>query len=370
MIFDDIEECNVTDFGIDKEDFAYAGILALFKERLQPDLEEAARCTRLARGAGTQEDEAQKDDPKRIALFRDGAKLKELIELYEKKIKKNFGELVPADTFKAAKASLAALDKEARQGAVAILWDLLRPHLPLYSFAMLLMVFDSSVGAATWHGISSLLDGVADGSMSLTQLRQTCYQTYAVFILCVFSHLTSWAFTNKCTSRFTSSVRSRVLRGVLRQDTVFFDVYPSGVIRAPPPRHHAPNAPRPAAFPKEPRARRWLSLCAPASALAPSRRGADQQRRDRALFQVLPPPAAPHSLRLHDHLELRGRVLHQAEAPRYHDPPHPRHRPRAALLHQGPLQPPCTPCTAPTPPLHPPCTSPAPPPCASCTCTL
>ena len=231
MIFDDIEECHVTDFGIDKDDFAYAGILALFKERLQPDLEEAARCTRLARGAGTKEDEAQQDDPKRIALFRDGTKLKELIELYEKKIKKNFGELVPADTFKAAKASLAALDKEARQGAWSILWDLLRPHLPLYSFAMLLMIFDSSVGAATWHGISSLLDGVADGSMSLTQLRQTCYQTYAVFILCVFSHLTSWAFTHKCTGRFTSSVRSRVLRGVLRQDTVFFDVYPSGVIQ-------------------------------------------------------------------------------------------------------------------------------------------
>jgi len=252
MIFDDIEESHVTDFGIDKDDFAYAGILALFKERLQPDLEEAARCTRLARGAGTKEDEAQQDDPKRIALFRDGTKLKELIELYEKKIKKNFGELVPADTFKAAKASLAALDKEARQGAWSILWDLLRPHLPLYSFAMLLMVFDSSVGAATWHGISSLLDGVADGSMSLTQLRQTCYQTYAVFILCVFSHLTSWAFTHKCTGRFTSSVRSRVLRGVLRQDTVFFDVYPSGVIREPPPPAPPPSPTRPRPSPSRP----------------------------------------------------------------------------------------------------------------------
>ena len=218
-------------FGIKADDFAYAGILKLFKERVQPDLEEAARCTRLARSAGTEADEKEGDDPKRTALFRDGSKLKELIELYEKKIKKNFGPIVDAATFKAAKASLAALDKDARQGSFDLLWGIFKPHLPLYGFALLLMIFDSSVGAATWHGISSLLDGVADGSMSLAELRAVLAQTYFVFILCIFSHLTSWAFTHKCTGRFSNSVRSRVLRGVLRQDTFFFDVYPSGVIQ-------------------------------------------------------------------------------------------------------------------------------------------
>ena len=67
--------------------------------------------------------------------------------------------------------------------------------------------------------------------MTLEELKRVMFQKWITLALCVFSHLTSWAFTHKCTGRFAQSVRSRVLRGILRQDTVFFDVYPSGVIQ-------------------------------------------------------------------------------------------------------------------------------------------
>ena len=50
-------------------------------------------------------------------------------------------------------------------------------------------------------------------------------------VFCVFSHLGARSFASKCGGRFANVVRIEVLRGVLRQDTVFFDVYPSGVIQ-------------------------------------------------------------------------------------------------------------------------------------------
>ena len=49
MLFDDVEERHVTNFGISVSDPDYSGCLDLFKQRLQPDLEEAARCTRISR---------------------------------------------------------------------------------------------------------------------------------------------------------------------------------------------------------------------------------------------------------------------------------------------------------------------------------
>jgi len=67
--------------------------------------------------------------------------------------------------------------------------------------------------------------------MDLEELRAVFVQTYAKFVLCVFSHLTSCYLTEKVAGRFGNAVKSAVLRGVLRQDTVFFDVYPSGVIQ-------------------------------------------------------------------------------------------------------------------------------------------
>ena len=72
---------------------------------------------------------------------------------------------------------LCAQLSELRQGGYHLLFDLLRPHLPLYGLALLLMAFDSAVGAANWHGIASLLDGVDNGTMSLEELKGVFVQS-------------------------------------------------------------------------------------------------------------------------------------------------------------------------------------------------
>ena len=212
MLFDDIEERHAIEHGIDAECAEYRGALSLFKERLVPDVEEAARCTRLACEMPEAGDAEMNDDPKRVALFRDGARLKELVRIYEKKIAKHFGKgLVPPHTFEAAKATLRTIEAGQRSGGVAVLLELLRPQLPLYALSLLLMAFDSAVGPATWHGVAALFDGIADGSTPLDSFGDTVMQTFATLTLCIFAHLTSWAITHRVTARFSNAVRSEVL---------------------------------------------------------------------------------------------------------------------------------------------------------------
>ncbi len=121
MLFDEVEERHVTEFGIDPADPTYAGVLALFKARVAASVEEATRYTRMARGgprdgpgatAGATGATAERagpvsaEDRRQMALFSDGARLKELLDLYDGKtrrggsscsIKKAFGELIPPD---------------------------------------------------------------------------------------------------------------------------------------------------------------------------------------------------------------------------------------------------------------------------------
>jgi len=234
MLFDDVEEVHVTTFGIDPTDTAYAGVLDLFRTRLTPEIEEATRFTAISNGipslVGAKEITA-KDDLKRLTLYRDGAKLRDLLELHDKKIRKRFGALVPKALLRAARNTRDVTESEQRRGGLAILFSLVQPHLPLYFVSSMLMAFDSSLGAATWHSIASLLDGVDNGSMGVEDLKGIFLQTYVTLILCIFAHLTSCAFTARVSGRFANSVKSEVLRGILRKDTVFFDVYPCGVIQ-------------------------------------------------------------------------------------------------------------------------------------------
>jgi len=93
------------------------------------------------------------------------------------------------------------------------------------------MAFDSAIGAATWHSVASLLDGIDAGTMTTSELQDVFIRTFFTFVLCISAHLTSCSFTARVAGRFSNAIKSEVLRGVLRKDTVFFDVYPCGVIQ-------------------------------------------------------------------------------------------------------------------------------------------
>ena len=237
MLFDDVEERHVTEYGIAADDEAYAGCLKLFRERVPIELAEAARCTRIARAglsgvAASAEDLSNEDDIKRVALFKDGTKLKGLVDLYNKKISKHFGKgLVGKSVLSDAKETLKELELEQRKGSMEVIISLVRPSVPLYVAAIILMTFDSAVGAATMHGSARLLDKVDKDEISVDELRGEYWVVFFKMVLCVFSHLTARTFSSKCKGRFGNAVRTAVLRGVMRQDTVFFDVYPSGVIQ-------------------------------------------------------------------------------------------------------------------------------------------
>merc|ERR1719169_89588 len=111
MLYDDVEERHVTHYGIDEQAPEYKFCLALFKERLPLDMAEAARCTRIARGMAEPGDVEHHDDLKRIVLFKDGVKLRELVELYDKKIRWNFGDVIPRTEFKRIQKSHNHLER-------------------------------------------------------------------------------------------------------------------------------------------------------------------------------------------------------------------------------------------------------------------
>jgi ABC-type multidrug transport system fused ATPase/permease subunit len=237
MVYDDVEERHVVDFGISPNSDPYMSTFALFKERLAADFEDFVKYTNLARRQASGDDIVamdhglDNDQLKRVPEYLDGTKLTDLLTLYEKKIKKAFGkEILDASLLSAAQQCRKDLFKEQRKG-MAMLLPALRPVLPMYAFAVCLMIFDASNGTVVFHSMKALLDKVGSGQVTVEELRNTTLQTYMKFVFCVFAHLSSWAFTHKVTADFRLMVRNQVMANIVRQDMKFFDFYPSGILQ-------------------------------------------------------------------------------------------------------------------------------------------
>mmetsp|Transcript_92953 Transcript_92953/g.199349 ORF Transcript_92953/g.199349 Transcript_92953/m.199349 type:complete len:938 (-) Transcript_92953:380-3193(-) len=234
MVFDDIEERHVTEYGIQATGEPYRSVLVLFKERLAADFQRAVKYTTLARelaDLGDERSDLGAEDAKCITEFRDGSKLSDLLDLYNKKIRKHFGKkILSAELLRAAQVCHAVTSLEQRKG-VRMLWPIFKPLLPIYMLSVVLMTFDSLTGNALWNGMATLLDGIADGTMTLEELKVVSVVNYVKFLFCIFSHLGSRAFTGKVTSQFRCKVRSEIMRSLVRQDTAFFDIIPSGVLQ-------------------------------------------------------------------------------------------------------------------------------------------
>jgi len=232
MLFDDVEERHATYYGIPATTDPYKGVLELFQERLPIDFQEAVKYTELARTSLEEVDNSMDgEDLKRVAEFRDGTKLAALLRLYDKKITKRFGKnIAPKGVVRLARECHKRTGLEQRKGLRRLV-PMLVPLLPLYSFSILLMVFDSLTGAALWHSMSTVLDGVDAGTMSMEDLKWLSIRNQIKFVFIIFAHFSSWAFTRKVTSQFRVSVRSEVMRCMVRQDTAFFDIFPSGILQ-------------------------------------------------------------------------------------------------------------------------------------------
>mmetsp|Transcript_111598 Transcript_111598/g.193407 ORF Transcript_111598/g.193407 Transcript_111598/m.193407 type:complete len:953 (-) Transcript_111598:107-2965(-) len=235
MVYDTVEERHATAFGIDADSEPYASTLALFKERIVEDFKDAVRYTALARQEASEAGvvkgvELDGEELKHVAEYIDGTKLEELLKLYNKKVIKAFGRIVDRQLVKEAEIALKELVQEQRKG-VHMLLPLLWPLMPLYSVALLLMAFDSMVGCVTYNGLNTLLDGVAAGTMTVEQLKWITAQAYLKLVFCIFAHLSSWAIVGKVTSQFRLQVRNQIMRNMVRQDTKFFDIFPSGILQ-------------------------------------------------------------------------------------------------------------------------------------------
>jgi len=235
MVYDDVEERHVTDYGIPANEEPYVSARALFEQRLAADFADFTNFTKLARREASGETidftGMDNDTVKNIPQYVDGAKLIELITLYKRKIAKAFGKaILDKNLLVQAEECQRELIKEQRKG-MAMLWPILRPVLPMYFLAVSLMIFDASNGTVVFHSMKTLLDQVGSGSVTMEELKAASLQTYVKFIFCVFAHLTSWAFTHKATAKFRLKVRNQIMATIVRQDMKYFDLYPSGILQ-------------------------------------------------------------------------------------------------------------------------------------------
>lgn len=158
MVYDDVEERHVTEYGIPADQEPYLSTLALFKERLAADFQDAVKFTNLARQQASASgvvkgQDLDADELKRVAEFLDGTKLTELLDLYQKDISKAFGKrVVSKDLVKAAEICKREVAMEQRKGK-AMLLPILKPLMPLYFLATLLMIFDSCIGCVTHNSL-------------------------------------------------------------------------------------------------------------------------------------------------------------------------------------------------------------------------
>jgi len=237
MVYDDVEERHVTEYGIAADAEPYLSTLALFKERLAEDFEDFVKLTKLARleangvNISAVEGSLSNEELKRVAQFSDGSKLTDLLHLFKTKIKRAFDKgILEKRLIRDAEDCMCQLAKEQRKG-MATLWPTLRSVLPMYTFAVCLMAFDASNGTIVFHSMKTLLDKVGAGEVTLEELRSSTLQTYVKFIFCVFAHLSSWAFTHKVTATFRLKVRNQIMSNIVRQDMKFFDLHPSGILQ-------------------------------------------------------------------------------------------------------------------------------------------
>merc|ERR1719326_593696 len=67
--------------------------------------------------------------------------------------------------------------------------------------------------------------------MTMEELKWLTMRNQITFVFCIFAHLSSWAFTGKVTSQFRLKVRDQLMHALVRQDTAFFDIFPSGILQ-------------------------------------------------------------------------------------------------------------------------------------------
>mmetsp|Transcript_52402 Transcript_52402/g.170076 ORF Transcript_52402/g.170076 Transcript_52402/m.170076 type:complete len:339 (-) Transcript_52402:232-1248(-) len=186
MLFDSVEERHVVEYGVDATSEPYLGVRQLFEERVPADLEEAVKFTVMSRSSLQEVHELSREELKRIAEFCDGTKLSDLLKLY-KNITKHFGKgMAPKSIVEKAEACYKQLGDEQRKG-LQILYPMVRPLLPMYATSVALMVFDSIVGACLWHSLSTVLDGVAAGTLTMEGLKWITARNMVTFGFSIFS---------------------------------------------------------------------------------------------------------------------------------------------------------------------------------------
>ena len=183
MLYDDAEERHVTAYGIDAADAHYRVILNLFRERLSAEFEEGMNFTKQARGDKKVDKTDASYEPKTLAEYQDGTKLRALVDSFAKIKKTSSGRttlsgdavLPPKEIVESAKKYTLAIGREQRKG-MRVIFQMRRPLIPMITFGIILVAWDAYLGPALFASTFALLDGIESGKTTVLELRNTVIQ--------------------------------------------------------------------------------------------------------------------------------------------------------------------------------------------------
>jgi hypothetical protein len=221
LLFDENEQNKSLYFGIDLVNYQQMENLLL--SSLKVTLNEYVSATVKAR------------QPKKFPLlpwqhfsevlpFQDGIRLKELVQLTQKKIKKNIGShVIPIAELQAAENCLHTIGIE-RMGGFKLLLRMALPSLPYLLASLILRSIKIWGDVMAFSSRSAMLNDVKVNSEEGLHIIQQTTLSFLVlrgFFECI--GMLDYFLANKASNLFSLPLRTAVAQGLLRQDIEFFD---------------------------------------------------------------------------------------------------------------------------------------------------
>ena len=159
-----------------------------------------------------------------VLPFQDGIRLKELVQLVQKKIKKNIGShVIPMEDLQAAEDCLQKIGAQ-RVDGYKILLGMTLPSLPFVLASLILSAVKIWGDIMIFSSRSTMLNGVnVNSEKGLRVVQQTTLSFLALRCLFECIGMLCQLMRSKAAAKFSLPLRTAVMQGLLRQDIEYFD---------------------------------------------------------------------------------------------------------------------------------------------------
>jgi len=244
ILFDEIEGKSIVELGIGKDETNYHRMWQLMKDRFRADIDKTMKLTKLARaiksGARVWDEDLQKEtiifeDDEKLTLkqllkYEEGNQLQDLIKMIRDHVEVAFGKnvVVPDPYLKEVERYMKKELGVIRWSNFLVIFQIAKPHIPMYIFAVASLSFESAVSHIVWHGMQNVLDQI-----ELKTSEDILLSIKMVLVKLVFIRVLDWCgmqVFNRVENQFRVDLSNNIMAAITQQDTQFFDFHTTGIL--------------------------------------------------------------------------------------------------------------------------------------------